>query len=46
MQNKELYEQFKAIAQNETDGNNFIVIPISNTNHKIGVSKSESTYFL
>ena len=45
MQNKELYEQFKAIAQNETDGNNFIVIPISNTNHKIGVSKEKYPKF-
>ena len=39
MQNKDLFEKFKTLIQNKTDENNFIVIPILNTDHKLGISK-------
>lgn len=39
MQNKELYEQFKALAKNQTNEKKYVVIPILGTNHKLGISK-------
>lgn len=39
MQNKELYEKFKTIAKNTTGTKDFAVIPISDTHHKLGISK-------
>lgn len=39
MQNKELFEKFEALAQNKKEGKGFTVIPILDTNHKLGVSK-------
>lgn len=39
MQNKELFEQFRALAKNKTEDKNYEVIPILNTNHKLGISK-------
>ena len=38
MQNKELYEQFKTLVKDKADSKSFAVIPISNTNHNLGVS--------
>lgn len=39
MQNKEIYEQFKELVKNPTEGKNFSVIPILETHHKLGISK-------
>ena len=39
MQNKELYEKFKTIAKNTTGTKDFAVISISDTHHKLGISK-------
>lgn len=39
MQNKELFKKFRALTQNKTEGKSFAVIPILDTNHKLGVSK-------
>lgn len=39
MQNKVLFEQFKALAKITTEDKNFAVIPIMDTNHKLGISK-------
>ena len=35
MQNKVLFEQFKALAKITTEDKNFAVIPIKDTNHKL-----------
>lgn len=39
MQNKDLYEKFKALAMNPTEEKKFAVIPIMDTHHKLGISK-------
>ena len=39
MQNKELFDQFKTLAKNTVEDKNFLVIPILDTNHKLGISK-------
>lgn len=39
MQNKDIYEKFKALAKNTTEDKNFAVIPILDTHHKLGISK-------
>ena len=39
MQNKELFDQFKTLAKNTIEDKNFLVIPILDTNHKLGISK-------
>lgn len=39
MQNKDIYEKFKALAKNPTEDKLFSVIPILDTNHKLGISK-------
>lgn len=39
MQNKVLFEQFKALAKNQNENNCFVVIPIIGTRHKLGTSK-------
>lgn len=39
MQNKELFDQFKTLAKKTIEDKNFMVIPILETNHKLGISK-------
>lgn len=39
MQNKELFKQYQSLRQKVSDEKGFSVIPIPDTNHKLGVSK-------
>lgn len=45
MQNKVLFEQFKTLAKITTEDKNFAVIPIMDTNHKLGISKERYPKF-